>query len=109
MTETEIEALAVQIAAPGFDPTHENLRAVVGHLCRDEFKAVNEGAEKIYKSSIEEMQTARDSAVGLGRLARASGCPDNVVIIPWLRDRGLAEEVEGGVWKFKTAALGTST
>ena len=106
ITIAEIEALAVQMADPGFDL--ENMDAVVGHLSRQAFDMVYERCQEIYAWRITEMEAGRDSVVGLRNLARAAGCPKGVAVLPWLQERGLAEEVDGE-WKYKRAKLGVVT
>jgi hypothetical protein len=43
-----------------------------------------------------------DTLKMLNRLPRAAGCPKGQPVIPWLQERGLVEEIDGG-WRFAAA------
>jgi hypothetical protein len=105
ITETEIETFAAQIAEPGFEVSKANLDGLIGHLDHAESKAVLSRAAEISRERGRAAHAVADSIENLDRLGKAAGCPDGEPMIPWLQERGLIEEVDGG-FRFKTAKPG---
>ena len=107
ITEQEIEAYAAQIAEADFDMARdaENL---IGHLYGDDLVAVMRRASEISREMARRFCAEADSLESLERLAKATGCPEEEPIIPWLQARGLVEKVDGG-FRFKTAKPGAAT
>ena len=164
ITQSEIEALAAQMAEPCFACTQRSIQRLIGHLDEEDFYAVlrrggeisrdqtadaadadpvtlaeaeiemlgnqladdwskdkemSELTAGLYGANLDavlnraELISFRrsgaylaDSAETLLSLARATSCPDDVAIIPWLQKRGLVEEVDGG-WRFKKPKPGS--
>jgi len=103
ITEEYIEALATKLADPGEEMWKSGL---TDHLDDDDADAVHERANLI---SIQRSWAGHtDSLESLIRLAHATGCPDGEPVIPWLQQRDLIEEVDGG-WRFKAAKPGAVT
>jgi hypothetical protein len=107
MTEQEIEAFAMQIAEPGFEVSKASIEPLIGHLGASEFRTVLRRAAEISRERGRAAYAEADSLESLRRLGKAAGCPDGEPIIPWLQERGLIEEVDGG-WRFKTAKPGAA-
>jgi hypothetical protein len=103
ISKTEIETYATKISAPDFNPTPENMLAVIGHLSRDEFDLVHARGLEIYNARIEAMEAESNSFKNLLRLAQAAGCPSGVKILPWLAERGLVEQIAGVGWRITKA------
>ncbi len=108
LTEAEIELLGSQLADNW--SKDEPMSELTCYLHGANLDAVLTRADDISSSSPDaaSLTALAEGVEGLLRLARAAGCPDNVAIFPWLRARGLVEEVDGE-WKFKTAKLGIVT
>jgi hypothetical protein len=102
ITQTEIETFAMQIAEPDFDPSQ--IEALIGHLRDAEIEAVIDRAAEISREHGEAALSEADTLASLSRLAHATGCPRGEPVIPWLQERGLIEQVDGGGWRFKTPA-----
>ena len=100
---TEIETFAVQIADPDFDPL--SIEKLIGHLGEAEFEAVIDRAVEISRGHSEAALSEADKLASLNQLAHAAGCPKGEPVIPWLQERGLIEQVDGG-WHFKPAKPG---
>jgi len=103
ITEAEIETYAEQIAAPGFATA--SIEPLIGHLDDADFGMVLKRASGISRARGRAADTAADSLETLTRLAHAAGCPAGVAVLPWLQERGLAEEVESG-WRYKVPKPG---
>jgi hypothetical protein len=73
-----------------------------------EFEAVIDRAEAVSRARGKAAYAAADTLAALIRLAHAAGCPSGVAVIPWLQERGLVEEVDGG-FLFRTAKPGGAT
>jgi hypothetical protein len=104
ITETELEALASQLADLGDERDAEG-HALIAHLEGGDLEAV--------LTRLEQIEFERncaggylDSIEGLMRLAHAAGCPDDEQMIPWLQARGLIEQLDDGGFRFKTAKPG---
>jgi hypothetical protein len=103
ITEIEIETYALQIAEPAFGKISDaTLAPLIGHLDPADFEAVLERAAEIAHQRGDAALAEADALENLHRLARAAGMPDGGKPIPWLQERGLIEEVDGG-WCFKAA------
>jgi hypothetical protein len=100
ITQSEIEAFAVQIAEPDFKT--ESIEPLIGHLYGADVSAVLDRAAEIAREYAKAAFAEADATECLVRLANAAGCPDSESVIPWLLERGLIEKVEDG-WRFKTA------
>jgi hypothetical protein len=100
ITQTEIEAYAVQIGAPGFETA--SLEPLIGHLGDAEFEAVMDRAAEISRRRGKAAFAEADSLENLQRLAHAAGMPDGGKPVQWLQERGLIEKIGDG-WRFKTA------
>jgi hypothetical protein len=103
ITAQQIEAFAVQIAEPGFEVSKASIEQLIGHLADAEFKAVMARAAEISRERGRGAFAVADTLETLTRLAHAAGCPSGIPVVPWLRERGLIEEVDGG-FRFKTAS-----
>jgi hypothetical protein len=103
ITPAEIEAYAVQIAKPDFLISKASIEPLIGHLGDAEFKAVMGRAAEISRERGRAAFAEADKLETLTRLAHAAGCPSGTPVVPWLRERGLIEEVDGG-FRFKTAS-----
>jgi hypothetical protein len=106
ISEQEIERLGNQLADLG-DWSGEEGSALIDHLDDADTDAVLDRAGLI--SICRSWADHTDSLVDFVRLGQATGCPDGEPIFPWLKDRGLVEEVDGGGFRFKTARPGAVT
>jgi hypothetical protein len=101
LTETEIETLGSQQADA---------------WSKDEWQT--EETDQLYDANLDAVLTRAeaiafdrnatehlDSVESLLHLAHATGCPESEPIVPWLQERGLTEEVDGG-WRFKSPKPG---
>ena len=101
ITETEIEALGRYLADLWVaDDTHA--LDLIDIPVSDDLDAVYLRARDILFDRRVGEGIDEGTSKSLTRLARATGCPLTEPIIPWLQERGLIENVEGG-WRFKTA------
>src|SRR6266704_3017457 len=108
ISEQEIESLGSQLADFGDgDGSSADSFALIAHLDDADFDAVLTRADDIRFDR--NLADYLDSAESLMRLAHATGCPDDMPIFPWLKDRGLAEEVDEGGFRFKKAKPGIIT
>jgi hypothetical protein len=106
ITEAEIEALGQQLANLWMAAdTHAVKLDLVDHLEGYDLNVVLARAELILIfEGIDE-----DTSERLTRLARATGCPLSVPIIPWLQERDLVQQLDDGGFHFKTAKPGAAT
>jgi hypothetical protein len=108
ITEAEIEALGKQLADLGMaSDTHAVSLDLIDHLEGDDLDAVLDRAALI--SIVDGNRTDEDTTERLTRLARATGCPLDEPIIPWLQERGLVEQLDDGGFRSKTAKPGAAT
>ncbi len=105
VTKDDIETLAVQLADLDFEGMPETIidekidAALIGLDDADE-RAVLERAAEISRERGQKLFEMVDKMNSLRRLAAAAGCPEDVPLIPWLQERGLIEQVDGG-WRIK--------
>jgi hypothetical protein len=102
ISKQEIESIAAELTTVGFEPTNENMLALLGKLNFAELGAVKARARELHDIQVAEMQSESTSLENLLRLGAAAGCPKSEAALPWLAGRGLAVEVDG-VWHFNTA------
>jgi hypothetical protein len=112
ITEADIEALGNQLADLWAADNDENSTsaesfALIEHLEGDDLDDVLTRAQDI--SLVRNAPELIDSTESLMRLAHATGCPDDEAVIPWLQERGLIEEVDGGGFRFKATKPGVVT
>jgi hypothetical protein len=100
ISETEIETYAVQIASPDFKISDASFHALVGHLDKASIEAVMLRYAEIIRERGEALLAESDAITNLLRAAYATGMPEGGQPIPWLQERGLVEEVDGG-WLLK--------
>jgi hypothetical protein len=105
ITEAEIETLGRYLADNWVaDDTGAARLDRIDHLEGDDLDAVLDRAALI--SIVDGNRTDEDTSERLTRLARATGCPLDEPIIPWLQERGLVEQLDDGSFRFKTAKPG---
>jgi len=100
ITPLEIEAYAVKMAEPSFEVSEASIGALIGHLDPDDLNAVLDRSAEIAREHGEAAYVEAHVLESLQRLAHAAGCPSGIPVIPWLQERGLIEDVDGG-WRFK--------
>jgi hypothetical protein len=103
ITPDEFASLMLTLSDPDFEPTEENLNAAIGHLHGDDELLLLAVVGEIHEARIVEMKIDAERWKRLQRLAAAAGCPKDVKVLPWLQERGLVEQVEGGGWRIKAA------
>jgi hypothetical protein len=106
ITEQEIESLGQKLADLG-DWSKDG--GLLDHLDEHDTDLVLARAEIIAITRGNDGAALADSVESLIRLGKAAGCPDNEPMIPWLQERGLVEEVDGGGFRFRMAKPGAAT
>ena len=103
--QAEMRGFAKRIAETGFVISKETIDALIGHLTDVQQRAVMDRAAEIARERGNAMKSEANAVEALVRLAQATGMPEGGMPIPWLQERSLIEEVEGG-WRFKAAKPG---
>jgi hypothetical protein len=106
ISKSEIETYAGQIAEPDFETA--SIEPLIGHLGDAEFEAVMDRAAEISSERGLAAHAEADALRSVVRLAKATGIRAGGKPVPWLQERGLIEEVDGG-FRFKTAKPGAVT
>jgi hypothetical protein len=109
ISASEIEAFAVQIAELTFEVSKANISALIGHLDLPDYDVVLTRAAQIARQRGEADLAEAEALENLERLAHATGMPAGGKPIPWLQERGLVEEIDGGGFRFKTPRPGAVT